>query len=314
MKTEQNLVYGWFQKSGEHPPCLWMQAGVVPHKFCRNDFQCAVCPYDRALRRTAEENRLHSKEQGTRLKGGKAAIEHWQDRLRRLPYLKRPCIHHMKGEIEFRPCTLDYKCPECDFHQYFQDVFSVYAAVKPVDLLQVNSFSIPQGYYLHFGHAWMKTEDSGFVRIGLDDFAHRIFGPLDRIEAPLLGKKVRQGDSCLRLERAGKEAFVLAPVSGVVSEVNPEIQKDASTGRCEPYSKGWIMRMHVSNLRQEVRQLILGGEAYDFLHNEVQNLYSLLEELQGPLAADGGQLVDDLYGSLPEIGWDRLSRVVLRNQ
>ena len=40
-----------------HPPCIWMQAGVVPHKFCRLEYQCAACAYDQAMRRVAAENK-----------------------------------------------------------------------------------------------------------------------------------------------------------------------------------------------------------------------------------------------------------------
>ena len=39
------------KQSVNHPPCIWMQAGVVPKKFCRLDYQWAACAYDRAMRR-----------------------------------------------------------------------------------------------------------------------------------------------------------------------------------------------------------------------------------------------------------------------
>lgn len=291
--------------------CIWMQAGVVPHKRCRKGFQCAACPYDRAMRRAAEEN-SYRRTAGQQPRPRRKTIVHWQDRLRRLPYLKRPCIHSMKGEIEFRPCTQDYNCYECDFHQYFQDVFTVYATVKPVDYLSVKSFCIPQGYYLHPGHAWVKAETAGFVRIGLDDFVHRVFGPLGRIEAPLTGKRVTQGQPGLTLVRGRRKAAVLSPVSGVVSEVNSNIRADATAGRLTPYSNGWIMRVHVSNLRDQMPNLLLGGQAGEFLEGEINALQARIEEIQGPLAADGGQLVDDLFGAVPAIGWRHLCRRVLR--
>jgi glycine cleavage system H lipoate-binding protein len=60
-------------------------------------------------------------------------------------------------------------------------------------VLDIKGFRIPQGYYLHSGHTWIKVEESSTVRVGIDEFAQRLLGPFDRIEAPLLGKEVKQG-------------------------------------------------------------------------------------------------------------------------
>ena len=73
----------------DHPPCIWMQAGIVPHKFCRLKYQCAACAYDRAMRRTAAENKS-LKEQGKMPKGKRGRIVFWKDKLRELPAWKQP--------------------------------------------------------------------------------------------------------------------------------------------------------------------------------------------------------------------------------
>jgi hypothetical protein len=150
-----------------------MQAGVVPKKFCRIDYQCAACAYDRAMRRIATENQ-QLKEKG-RIPGGKRGrIVFWKDKLRELP-------------------AWDYHCADCEFDQYFSDQFAVHAVVKPVDVLDIKGFKIPQGFYLHPGHTWVKIEEGSTVRVGLDDFALRLLGPLDQIQAPLMGKQLEQG-------------------------------------------------------------------------------------------------------------------------
>ena len=45
---------------------------------------------------------------------------------------------------------------------------------------------------------------------------------------------------------------------------------------------------------------------------EVENLYDLVEETSGPLAADGGYLGQDIYGSMPQIGWKNLTTLFLK--
>lgn len=297
-------------KEPEVARCLWEQAGVVRRKRCTLDYACQACTYDRALRKAAAKNK-ERRAKGKALRGKAARIEHWKDRLRRLPPLKRPCIHSMKQEISFRPCSNDYLCFECDFHQYFQDQFTVYTAVKPVDLLNVHGFSLPHGFYLHDGHTWVKLEENNTVRIGMDDFVHRLLGPLDAIRAPLVGKRVRRGEPAVTLQRGELRAEVSSPVSGVVTEINPLLREDGGLARKQPYDEGWIMRVHAPNLTSDLRKLRLSQESADFLHQELHRLEEAVEEAAGPLAADGGELGDDIYGNLPSLGWDRLCRMFL---
>ncbi|MEJ2098320.1 MAG: hypothetical protein P8Y38_14695 [Deltaproteobacteria bacterium] len=115
-------------------PCIWMQAGVVRSKHCQLNYQCTACRYDKALRRVAEENRMLRK-RGVPPHGRRARIVAWKDRLRELPSWKQPCLHSMKGRIEFRACTNDYSCVDCEFDQFFYDQFTVHAVVKPVAAL-----------------------------------------------------------------------------------------------------------------------------------------------------------------------------------
>jgi hypothetical protein len=49
-----------------------------------------------------------------------------------------------------------------------------------------------------------------------------------------------------------------------------------------------------------------------WMKNEVSQLEHMVEEVAGPLAADGGYLADDVFGHLPELGWERLTKTFLR--
>jgi glycine cleavage system H lipoate-binding protein len=288
-----------------------MQAGVVPKKFCRIDYQCAACDYDRALRRIAAENR-QLKEKGGIPRGKRGRIVFWKDRLRGLPGWKQPCLHHMIGHIEFRSCTHDYQCGNCEFDQYFSDQFAVHAVVEPVDVLDIKGFKFPHGFYLHPGHTWVKIEEGSTARVGLDDFALRLLGPLDRIKAPLMGKQLEQERADISLNREGNEAKLLSPVSGVVTDINPVLREHGNRTSEDPYSEGWILRLHCANLRQDLKNLMIGDQAGEFIDQEVERLYEVIEETSGPLAADGGYLSDDIFGHLPQLGWQKLTREFLR--
>jgi glycine cleavage system H lipoate-binding protein len=290
--------------------CLWMQAGVVSRKFCESDYDCSPCRFDRALRRAAFRNKK-LREQGETPKGKQGAIVFWQDRLKELPPSRRPCLHHMKGRIDFRACTHEYRCGNCEFDQYFQDQFSVYTFVKPVDFLDIEGFKIPQGYYLHQGHCWAKLEEGSDVRLGIDDFALRLLGPLDQIKAPLVGKEIQQNRSDILMNRGKFEAKVLSPVSGVVTAVNPKLREQGNMANEDPYSEGWVLRIHTHNLRQDLKNLMIGEETETFYSEEVDRLYKVIEDETGPLTADGGKLHNDIFGNLPQLGWERLTKLFL---
>ena len=291
-------------------PCIWMQAGVVRRKYCEIDYHCEACRFDRALRRTAREN-SQLRQQGGIPQGKSGRIVYWKDRLRDLPAWKQPCLHHMKERIEFRACTHDYQCGNCEFDQYFSDQYTVHAVVRPVDVLDVKGFKLPHGYYLHRGHTWVKIEEGSMVRIGLDDFALRLLGPLDRVEAPLMGKQVEQDRDDILLSRSSNTARVQSPISGVVTDINPELREKGNLANDDPYTSGWVMRLHSDNLRQDLKNLMIGDQASQYLDGEIDRLYEVIEEEAGPLAADGGYLGNDIFGNLPKTSWQKLTRLFL---
>ena len=291
-------------------PCIWMQAGVVPRKSCEVDYHCETCRFDRALGRVARENR-ELRRQGKTPTGRRKKIVFWKERLRELPASQQPCLHHMKRRIDFRTCTHDYQCGNCEFDQYFSDQYTVHAVVQPVDVLNIKGFRIPQGYYLHRGHTWVKIEEGSTVRIGLDDFALRLLGPLDRIESPLVGKELEQNRGDTLLARGTNTARLQSPVGGVVTDINPALREKGNLANHDPYTKGWVMRLHANNLRRDLKNLMIGDQASMYLDAEINSLYQVIEEEAGLLAADGGYLGDDIYGNLPQSSWQKLTQMFL---
>ncbi len=295
-----------------HSPCLWMQAGVVKIKSCKLDYHCRECRYDRVMTAIAHENQALRKD-GRIPRGNRGRIVLWQEKLRSKPLSKRPCVHYMRGRIGFRICNNAYHCGGCDFDQLFEDQYSVHAVISPVQEVDVKGFKVPQGYYFHDGHAWVKLERESFVRVGIDEFALRLFGPFDRIESPLLGRKVVQGRPDIAVIRGKNDARVLSPVSGVVTAVNQELRDKGGVANDVPYSEGWVMMVKPDNIRQDLKKLMIQQETCRFMAAQVDCLYREIETVAGPLAADGGFLGHDIYSHLPGADWKRLTSVFLKN-
>lgn len=285
--------------------CIWMQAGVVRNKPCFKDFLCRDCRFDLALNRICRANRA-ARENGEALLGRAGQLVSWQEKLRRMPPAKRPCIHHMKGRIDYKACPRSYRCANCEFDQYFQDRFRVYAAMAPVDFERVKGVSVPSGYYLSRGHTWISLMDENGVRLGIDAFASRLLGRFDNISAPLMGKPIEKGKPAFTLCRGGNAVTFWSPVSGVVTEVNTHVRRSPGRVARAPYTGGWVLALSCADLKKELKAMMFMETAVRFIDRSVRALYDFLETRTGIQAADGGDLVDDIYGSLPGVPWGEL--------
>ncbi len=296
---------------GTFPPCVWMQSGVVRKKLCRIDYRCIECRYDRMMRKQAKENHQRRKA-GEPVSGRRGQIVFWEEKLKERPPWRRPCIHHLKGRIDFRACTNDYRCSTCEFDQFFMDHHTrVHAALRPVEYFRLKGFRIPQGYYFYPSHTWVKVEENNSVKIGIDDFALSVLGPLDKIQPPLMGKEIRQGREDILIYREKQKACVLSPVSGIVISMNSKLMEEGSHGIEDPYTDGWLMTVHCPELRQEIKNLMLNMETKAFMDNEINKLYEIIEQVSGPLAVDGGILAPDLCKNLPGLDWKKLANLFL---
>ena len=53
-------------------------------------------------------------------------------------------------------------------------------------------------------------------------------------------------------------------------------------------------------------------DSLHWVNNEIDTLEGMIEDVAGPLAADGGYLQDDIYGNLPDLGWKNLTKTFLK--
>ncbi|MBW1996511.1 MAG: glycine cleavage system protein H [Deltaproteobacteria bacterium] len=212
---------------GEDKKCLWMQAGVVRRKYCDKDYDCPSCRFDFVMHRSARQN-MRMRHEGRHPPGKAGKIVSWKERLLSLPRSRRPCVHYLKGRIDFMPCNYEYRCGVCEFDQFFFDRFSVNAVIRAIQVSEVKGFRVPGGYYFHKGHTWLQVEEGPMVSVGIDDFALRLLGPLDRIEGPLMGKGVKQGGAGIVVFRGANKATLEFPVSGVVTSVNWKLRDRGS--------------------------------------------------------------------------------------
>ncbi len=184
---------------------------------------------------------------------------------------------------------------------------TVPTATAAVKMVEVFGFKVPTStYYVHRGHAWAVLEETGQVRVGMDDFSQKILGPAEAIEFPVLGREYYQDHVCLALIRQGHKAKVLAPVDGVVREINHKVQEQPALVHEDPYGEGWLFRLQPTNLNRNLDNLYTGEIVASWIDQESHRLLGLLETTAGVTLPSGGSIVDDVYGHFPDLGWRRL--------
>lgn len=285
--------------------CLWSKSGAVSPRLCHNAFDCLSCSFDKAMQRKKEYGWLAA---GLDHPVGKMGL---RERWLRTPPGERYCRHMLSGRVPFKLCVAHYNCNKCAYDQMLDDeVLS--GPVGNVKLATVAGFEVPDNYYFHSGHTWARLEYGGKVRVGLDDFAARLFGPADEFRLPELGMAVRGGGLELGFSRRGKQARAASPVEGVVVARNPEVLEKASEAHDSPYGGGWLLLLEPTRLQRDLRGLVFGEKSLVWMEQEAQRLSDVITADTGQrLAATGGRVVPDVYGAVPNLDWNHLVKEFL---
>lgn len=171
----------------------------------------------------------------------------------------------------------------------------------------VYGFHVPQNLRYHPGHGWALRERKNVIRIGIDDFAARLAGRIEGIELPKPGQWLRQGQRAWKLLRGGKSSEMVSPIEGEVLEVNPEVLRDPSLLRRDPYGEGWLMTLHVPDEEGTSRNFIPRDLIRGWMESVAEKLYAKQPELVGAVAADAGQPVEDIAAALVDCDWKELT-------
>jgi glycine cleavage system H protein len=161
------------------------------------------------------------------------------------------------------------------------------------------------------GHTWLKTEDGGKVRVGLDDLAQRLFPGPCCVRLPEAGSRVHEGDMVAEIGCGDKRTRIPSPVSGTVVAVNDALRRDPSLLHRDPYADGWMFAVDAEGAPEA--PLRSGFSAREWLQNESVRLSRFLEQELGTAAADGGELLMPAPALLRTEQWDALTRSFLHS-
>lgn len=101
-------------------------------------------------------------------------------------------------------------------------------------------------------HEWISPEGM----VGISQHALNELGEIVHVELPKVGERVEAGNPVAVVESTKAAADIHSPVSGVIAEVNPALQKSSALLNASPEMNGWLFQIAIEK-PEELDDLLL---------------------------------------------------------
>ena len=108
-------------------------------------------------------------------------------------------------------------------------------------------------------HEWLKDNSDGTATIGITEYAQNSLGDIVFIELPKVGRKLSKSEVFGTIESVKAASELYAPVSGEVTEINSELEKNPEIINESPFNNGWIIKIKMSDPAEISKLLDMKG-------------------------------------------------------
>ena len=122
------------------------------------------------------------------------------------------------------------------------------------------TFLIPQGRSYSDAGVWIKLEGKR-ARLGVSDYVQQSSGDVAFANVKPVGTKVERGNEFADIETVKVNVGFPSPVKGTVVEVNRSLAGGGDLINQEPYGKGWLVVVELSDWEND-RASLLDAAAY----------------------------------------------------
>ena len=126
---------------------------------------------------------------------------------------------------------------------------------------------IPSNLKFSKTHVWLEDLGENNYRVGITDFAQDELGDIVFVEPPEEGREYDQADECAVVESVKSTSDIYCPLSGIITEINSELNDTPDLINSEPYSEGWIFVLK-ANDDSELNELIDANSYYDLINED----------------------------------------------
>lgn len=105
--------------------------------------------------------------------------------------------------------------------------------------------NIPNELKYSKDHEWIKVEGD-IATVGVTDYAQGELGDIVFIDVDTEGEELEVGDVFGSIEAVKTVSDLFMPVAGEVIELNEALDDEPELVNQDPYGKGWIIKVKVS--------------------------------------------------------------------
>lgn len=105
---------------------------------------------------------------------------------------------------------------------------------------------IPNEFKYTKDHEWIAI-DGEIATVGITDFAQRELGDIVYVEIETVGELLKADEVFGTVEAVKTVSDLFLPVEGEILELNEDLETSPEDVNNDPYEKGWMIKMKVSN-------------------------------------------------------------------
>ncbi|MDO5366485.1 glycine cleavage system protein GcvH [Kocuria sp.] len=110
-------------------------------------------------------------------------------------------------------------------------------------------------------HEWVKDlQDDNTYRVGITDHAQDELGEVVFVDLPQVGDQVSAGSVVGEIESTKSVSDLFVPISGEITEVNPELEDNPGAVNASPYEDGWLFTIRADS--PEATKDLLDADQY----------------------------------------------------
>ena len=125
---------------------------------------------------------------------------------------------------------------------------------------------IPEDLRYHKEHEWVRL-DGQRVTLGISDFAQDALGDVVFVDLPKIATELTKDEEIGEVESTKATSSLYSPVSGTIVEVNAELEGHPEYLNQDPYGKGWIAVIELTN-PADVEALMTASQYEEFLSSQ----------------------------------------------
>ncbi len=122
--------------------------------------------------------------------------------------------------------------------------------------------NVPANLLYTKDHEWLRIEGE-FGYVGVTDFAQGELGDVVFIEIETLGETLKKEEVFGTIEAVKTVSDMFMPVGGEILEVNPALEESPDVVNKDPYGKGWMVRIKITDPSEAAS--LLNAEKYQAL-------------------------------------------------